>query len=56
MTDRKTDYPKTKPLRIAQAQMPVITDLTASRDYLEAAAEKAAGQKAQFLLLPEMFC
>ena len=56
MTDRKTDYLKTEPLRIAQAQMPVITDPAACRDYLETAAEKAAGQKAQFLLLPEMFC
>ena len=54
MTDRKTDYLKTEPLRIAQAQMPVITDPAACRDYLETAAEKAAGQKAQFL--PEMFC
>ncbi len=56
MTNRKADYLKTEPLRIAQAQMPVITDLIACRDYLETAAEKAAGQKAHFLLLPEMFC
>ena len=56
MADRKTELIKAGPLRIAQAQMPVITDPIACRDYLEEAAAKAAGQKTQFLLLPEMFC
>lgn len=56
MTDRKNIFSEKEPLRIAQAQMPVIPDPAACRDYLEQAAQKAAGQKAQFLLLPEMFC
>ena len=43
-------------VRIAQAQMPVTTDRSACLSYLEASAEKASSQRADFLLLPEMFC
>lgn len=56
MTDRKPEFSKAEPLRLAQAQMPVLPGFTACRDYLETAAWKAAEQNARFLLLPEMFC
>ena len=43
-------------LRIAQAQIPVLTDREKLASALEHTAEKAAGESADFLTLPEMFC
>lgn len=56
LNNRKADNTGSRKIRIAQAQMPVVTGLAACLNYMEAAAEKTAKQDAQFLLFPEMFC
>ena len=43
-------------LRIAQAQMPVYTDIKQLAGVLKTLAEQAVQEKASFLTLPEMFC
>lgn len=43
-------------LRIAQAQMPVITDRDTLADYLKKTMETCTEKNAELLALPEMFC
>lgn len=54
MTDKERN-PMTE-FRIAQAQMPVISNKESCISYIDDIAQRALKEDADFLLLPEMFC